>query len=82
MLLDHLDAILKFCNLLVGYGARGANTRSVLLLVLPLIVSISFLLIADIDSPRSGLIHVVPQNLVSSFTERTPFDALRLFDSA
>ena len=53
------------CNLLVGYGARGANTKSVLLLVLPLIVSISFFLIADIDSPRSGLIHVVPQNLVS-----------------
>jgi len=53
------------CNLLVGYGARSANTKSVLLLVLPLVVSISFLLIADIDSPRSGLIHVVPQNLES-----------------
>ena len=53
------------CNLLVGYGARGANTKSVLLLVLPLVVSISFFLIADIDSPRGGLIHVAPQNLVS-----------------
>jgi hypothetical protein len=54
-----------WCNLLIGYGARGANTKSVLLLVLPLIVSISFLLIADIDSPLGGLIHVAPQNLVS-----------------
>jgi len=53
------------CNLLIGYGARGANTKSVLLLVLPVIVSISFLLIADIDSPLGGLIHVAPQNLVS-----------------
>jgi len=53
------------CNLLVGYGQRSANTSPVLLLVLPLVVSISFLLIADIDSPRTGFIHVVPQNLVS-----------------
>jgi hypothetical protein len=51
------------CNLLVGYGARTA--RGVMLLILPLIVSISFLLIADIDSPRHGFIHVVPQNLAS-----------------
>jgi hypothetical protein len=53
------------CNVLVGYAARGANTRAALLLVLPLVVSISFLLIADIDSPRGGFIHVAPQNLVS-----------------
>jgi hypothetical protein len=52
------------CNLLVGYGAR--NTRGGgLLLILPLIVSIAFLLIADIDSPRVGFIHVSPQNLLS-----------------
>ncbi len=36
-----------------------------LALVLPLVVSISFLLIADIDAPRHGLIHVSPQNLES-----------------
>jgi hypothetical protein len=34
-------------------------------LVLPLVVSISLLLIADIDAPRHGLIHVSPQNLES-----------------
>jgi len=33
--------------------------------VLPLVVSISFFLVADIDSPRSGLILVKPQNLIS-----------------
>jgi hypothetical protein len=53
------------CNLLIGYGARSAGAKSGLLFVLPLVVSISFLLIADIDSPRSGFIHVTPQNLVS-----------------
>jgi hypothetical protein len=51
------------CNLLIGYGARSAKTK--LLFILPLVVAISFLLIADIDSPRGGLIHVVPQNLVA-----------------
>jgi hypothetical protein len=34
-------------------------------LVLPFLVSIAFLLIADIDAPRHGLIHVSPQNLES-----------------
>jgi hypothetical protein len=53
------------CNLLVGYGARSAGVNSGLLFIVPLVVSISFFLIADIDSPRGGLIHVVPQNLIS-----------------
>jgi hypothetical protein len=30
---------------------------------LPLAVSISFFLIADIDSPRAGVIRIQPQNL-------------------
>jgi len=54
-----------FCNLLVGYGGRVVKRKGILLLVLPLIVSISFFLIADIDSPRGGLIRVNPQNLIS-----------------
>ena len=53
------------CNLLVGYGARRAKAERVLMLVPPLVVSISFFLIADIDSPRGGVILVQPQNLVS-----------------
>jgi len=32
---------------------------------LPLIVSIAFMPIADIDSPRYGIILVKPQNLIS-----------------
>ena len=57
-----MAAIAIFCNVLIGYGAR---TRESLLLVLPLAVAISFFLIADIDSPRRGLIRVEPQNLIS-----------------
>jgi hypothetical protein len=56
--------VIAICgNIMVGYGARRAESSRYLFFVLPLIVSISFLLIADIDSPRGGLIHVKPQNL-------------------
>jgi hypothetical protein len=58
-------AIAVCCNLLVGYGAHGAGAKSGLLVVLPLVVALAFLLISDIDSPRRGFIHVVPQNLES-----------------
>jgi len=33
--------------------------------VLPFIVSLAFLLIADIDSPRSGIIRVAPRDLTA-----------------
>jgi hypothetical protein len=60
-------------QLLVGYGARNAKVEGTLFRVLPFVVSISFLLIADIDSPRSGIIHVIPQNLTILADElRTP----------
>jgi hypothetical protein len=50
------------CNVLLGYGEHRTN---VFLLILPIIVSISFFLIADIDSPRGGVIRVTPHNLIS-----------------
>jgi hypothetical protein len=53
------------CNLLIGYGTHRGEAKTILLLVVPLIVSISFSLIADIDSPRGGIIRVRPQNLES-----------------
>ncbi|OZI67299.1 hypothetical protein [Bordetella genomosp. 11] len=51
-------------NVLVGYGSRGQGTRRVFLFVMPVVVSLSFMLIADIDSPRGGIIRVQPQNLL------------------
>jgi hypothetical protein len=48
---------------LVGFGSRRPEMEPRLLLVMPLILSISFFLIADIDSPRSGLILVRATNL-------------------
>jgi hypothetical protein len=42
------------CNLLIGYSIRRTGAESVMFMVLTLVVSISFFLIADIDSPRGG----------------------------
>ncbi len=56
-----LAAISVGCNLLIGYGA---HRTSFLLVVLPLAVSLSFFLIADVESPRGGVIRVQPQNLM------------------
>ena len=48
-------------NFLFGFSERREGR--VTLMLLPLIVSVPIFLIADIDTPRGGLIHVVPQNL-------------------
>ena len=60
-----LMAAIAVCgNVLLGYGSRDARATA-LSFVLPLLVSISFLLIADIDAPRHGMIRVTPENLIS-----------------
>jgi hypothetical protein len=60
-----MTAIALISNALLGYGSRNIKSERMLLMVLPLIVALSFLLIADIDSPRSGIIRVKPQNLMA-----------------
>ncbi|WP_035349977.1 hypothetical protein [Edaphobacter aggregans] len=56
-----LFSIAIFCNALLGFGVRLPNLK--LLMVLPLVVSVAFFLIADIDSPSRGTIRVHPVNL-------------------
>lgn len=60
-----LGIIAICCNLMIGLYLRRVRSRSVLLMIFPAIVSVSFLLIADIDYPRGGLIHVTPRNLIA-----------------
>lgn len=60
-----LEAIAICCSLLIGYGARHAEVKGIVFLILPILVSLSFCLIADIDSPRGGVIRVRPQNLAT-----------------
>lgn len=52
-----------FCNALIGYVARQKST--LLLVILPIALAVSFCFIADIDGPRGGWIRVQPQNLQS-----------------
>jgi hypothetical protein len=58
-----MAAVAICCNLLVGYASRRVQHQAVRMLVLPLVLSIAFSTIADIDSPRQGVILVSPQNL-------------------
>jgi len=53
------------CNLLLGFNTQASKGRTRLFFILPLVISIAFFLIADIDSPRHGIIQVIPHNLIS-----------------
>lgn len=55
--------IALFACVVQGYGAKGNLRRSLLIMILPVTVALSVALIADIDSPRGGIILVQPQNL-------------------
>jgi len=54
-----------FANLLGAYGAHSIVTAKRLLFIFPLFVAVTLGFIADIDSPRHGIIRVHPQNLNS-----------------
>ena len=61
-----LALVIALCsNLLLGYGVRKIKGVGRLLVILPLFVSVALGFIADIDSPRAGLIRVQAQNLQS-----------------
>lgn len=57
--------IAVLCNTMIAYGALQRASLSIPPLVLPLVISIAFLFIADIDSPRGGVIRVAPESLLS-----------------
>lgn len=57
-------AIAICANLLVGFGARNFQRNIGLFMIFPFVISVSFFLIADIDSPRGGVIRIKPQNLI------------------
>lgn len=51
-------------NALIGFGTRAPRPHHATLSILPLIMSIALFLIADIDSPRGGIISVSPRDLL------------------
>jgi len=58
-------AIAICANVLVGFGARNFQKNIGLFMIFPFVISISFFLIADIDSPRGGVIRIEAQNLIA-----------------
>jgi len=59
---------------LFGYTTHARKATGVQM-ILPLVVSVAFFLIADLDSPRTGLVHVTAENLralAGTFAPRTP----------
>jgi hypothetical protein len=67
-----ITAIGLFGSFLVGYGVRNFRSERLIAAIVPVIVAVSFFLIADIDSPRGGIIRVKPQNLISLATSLRP----------
>jgi hypothetical protein len=59
-----MAAIAIGANVLVGFGARNFKRNIGLFMIFPMMVSIAFFLIADIDSPRGGVIRIDPRNLL------------------
>ncbi len=60
-----LFIIAIFASIAVGFSANSFRANRTLFLSIPLVVSVSFFLIADIDGPRHGVIKVIPVNLIS-----------------
>ena len=60
-----MAAIAVCANLLVGFGARNFQKNIALFMIFPFVVAVSFFLIADIDSPRGGVIRIEARNLVA-----------------
>jgi hypothetical protein len=58
-----MGLIAIFANLLLGYRERSTGVLA--LMVVPVVSSVAFFLIADIDSPRGGVIRVTPNNLIA-----------------
>ncbi len=59
-----MGAIAIGANMLVGFGARNFKRNVGLFMIFPTMIAISFFLIADIDSPRGGVIRIDPRNLI------------------
>jgi hypothetical protein len=57
--------IALFSNFMVGIIGTSNKAHASVLWILPLVIAVAFFLIADLDSPRHGVIHVTPQNLLS-----------------
>lgn len=59
-----LLGIIAICsNLLIGFSSKNFKNDRIFFLFFPFVVATSFYLIAEIDSPRGGIIKIAPENL-------------------
>lgn len=52
-------------NVLIGYNIRGTKGKNWLILILPSLTTLALFMIAEIDIPGEGVIHVTPDDLIS-----------------
>ncbi len=51
-------------NFLIGYNIRGARGHFLLVMTFPALTTLALFMIAEIDVPGEGIIHVTPENLM------------------
>ncbi len=51
-------------NILIGYNIRGTKGKNWLIVILPSLTTLALFMIAEIDIPGEGVIHVTPDDLV------------------
>lgn len=52
------------CNAMIGFYIRPKDPKAIQF-IMPIVIAVAFVLLADIDAPRRGIIKVHPQNLIS-----------------
>lgn len=52
-------------NMLIGFNIRGTKGKNWLILILPSLTTLALFMIAEIDIPGEGVIHVTPNDLIS-----------------
>lgn len=66
-----LWAIAVCCNVMIGFYIRPKDPKKIQL-IMPIVIAVAFLLMADVDAPRRGIITVHPQNLISLADSLSP----------
>jgi len=57
-------ALALFANFFIGFSKPPKMSQLGALTIMPVIISVAFMLIGDIDSPRGGFVNIEPHNLL------------------
>ncbi|QGZ71097.1 bestrophin-like domain [Aeromonas hydrophila] len=59
-----LIAVAMCCHFLIGYSSQPGQVSRLAVWVFPLLISLSFFMVSEIDVPGQGIIRVMPNNLL------------------